>query len=241
MAIGIADFQVEPWQHETASLEDCCRWPAHGLSKIRGGPDTVIPLISGRRLDTPGACYGIGGPKTSDQVIAAGCDEYIDAASDAYQSGPRPIAIRFANRWAIEKDGVCQAEIIHAANEELPFAPKHLFGDICSFLTPIWVLRCGLDPTVKGWSHERLARELPYAKLSLSAHCLICQKQCKLTTTHLHRAGSPCVHHSNMGDRRREGGGKTTFFVLCLHMGRPHEDGKASCHPPRERGKLRHQ
>ena len=132
MATGNADFQTEAWQHETASLEDCCRWPAHGLSKIRGGPDTVIPLISGRRLDTSGAFYGIGGPEISDQVIAAGCDEYIDAASDAYQSGPRPSAIRFANRWAIEKDGVCQAEIIHAANEELPFAPKHLFGDICS-------------------------------------------------------------------------------------------------------------
>ena len=164
----------------------------------------LIALISDRRIDTSGAFYGVGAPEVADNIFHAVASEYIN---EHWNGTPedRPSAIRFNSQWAIEKDGRCQLGILRD-----PHGPEHVFGDITDFLPAIWRRRCGLDGS-RGWTNERLEQSLPYAKLNLSAWCCKCHQNCRLTQTHMHRAGSPCVHHITLGDRQL-GQGKHHFL-----------------------------
>eukprot|EP00959_Pyramimonas_sp_CCMP1952_P398003 8339175-Pyramimonas_sp.AAC.1 len=55
--------------------------------------------------------------------------------------------------------------------------------------------------------------------MKLSAYCLTCKQSCSLTRAHVHRAGSPCVHHSSFGDRRQDSGeSHFLFWVWCAIM-----------------------
>ena len=171
----------------------------------------LIALISDRRIDTSGAFYGVGAPEVADNIFHAVASQYIsehllDNSEDV------PSAIRFESQWAIEKDGRCQMEILRD-----PHGPAHLFGDITDFLPAVWRRRCGLDGS-PGWTNDRLEQSLPYAKLKLTAWCFKCRQYCRLTETHMHRAGSPCVHHSTLGDRQMGQGNHQFLFWIWVAL-----------------------
>ena len=54
--------------------------------------------------------------------------------------------------------------------------------------------------------------------MNISAWCLKCRKTCKLTQTHMHRAGSPCVHHSTLGDRQKNEGKHHFLFWIWVAL-----------------------
>ena len=196
----IPRFTLKPGQVVVDSLTPAFRWFADGLNTVSDPPPRdVVPLLIERRVYTSGASYGIGASEVGDSFIERGAAEFIGTHSD---SDPTPRVLRFVSKWGIEINRGCQAEACNARG-----GPEHLFNDMCDFLPHIWRKRCGLDGhAASKWPHVDLKKHLPYIKVKLKARCIKCCKDCEIQRTHLHRAGSPCIHHNKIRKRQEEHG-----------------------------------
>ena len=191
------------------NLEDAFKWVQHALEKVP--PETIVKRCCDRLVTTSGAFYGVGAPEVADRCIAHGITKFLagrpNSNASSYVAPPH-----FKNSWAIEISGACRAEMLEDVD-----GPSHVFGDICDFLPPRWRQRCGLDAGTR-WPIERLCKELPRVKLLTSAYCYKCAKTCDAEATFLHRAGSPCVNHSPMGDRKMEKGDMFHLYLVWVAL-----------------------
>eukprot|EP00959_Pyramimonas_sp_CCMP1952_P178429 3729592-Pyramimonas_sp.AAC.1 len=166
-----------------ANLDDANKWLQQGIGKIDADANDIIRLLSGRRIDTSGAFFGVGAAEIGDR-IAESCSREFCQKNNANTTSPPPSHMRFVSKWAIEKSGPRRAEIARGGLAE------HIFGDITDFAPPVWKSRRGLSGPASKWPPARLKAELPFANMLLQARCYTCNGQRALTRTHIHRAGT---------------------------------------------------
>ena len=64
---------------------------------------------------------------------------------------------------------------------------------------------------------EQLRRVLPGCKTRSKAWCVKCGKECPISHTDVHRAGTPCVDHSTFNQNRQAfDGSKAKLFYLWV-------------------------
>ena len=102
--------------------------------------------------------------------------------------------------------------------------PQHVFGDIREFVAEDFRQAVGLDggfPLLPSELKEKIraARLAGTAVVRQQAWCYKCGKECRATRTHFHTAGSPCVDHSMMNQKRlKDDGPKFSAFIIWTEL-----------------------
>ena len=76
--------------------------------------------------------------------------------------------------------------------------PEHIFGNILESVPTRYRKACGLGDGQE-LPADRLRAVLPRAKPRLTIYCYKCNKECTMTKTDSHTAGSSCVDFSPGG------------------------------------------
>ena len=124
-----------------------------------------------------------------------------------------PSTLKYKHKFGIERDA--KAETVLLAFEN---CMEHLFGDIISFLPK--KLQKRVRPVLaEGGADFELRQAIISCAVSRVAWCVRCGKECSLSRTSQHIAGSPCTDHSDLGNKKLFAG-KTApvFWTWCALM-----------------------
>jgi hypothetical protein len=209
---------------EVTSPYEAMAWATHGIDTlVQGGVLTisqVLDLLSDRTISTSSAFSGVESPAVGDDSISGTANKLLSnyrhhsvqqqLGSGALQEIPTPIC--FPKQWAFEYDSKCIQEI-----RAMECPPQHLFGDIMELTADTHRKKCGLDGGSE-WSAEHLRHTIPFSDVKTTAWCLLCERYCKLESTAVHRAGSPCGDHSSYGGQERFSGKRAKCFYTWVAL-----------------------
>ena len=204
---------AQPLPNRTSSLDDAMRWAESALEFVRRNDilsDVELDaLISDKVVIISTAFSGIGTPETANRMISAACAKHL-ARRPTTPTTPRPLS--FQNSFAIEIDKRCQEELLIMEG-----GPNHVFEDILNFLPRQVRRQCDLYRGGKPATKQELKTNILNAKPLLSAWCVRHGCRCKLASTDLHEAGSPCTDASSFGLKRfMDGPAAPAFWTWVL-------------------------
>ena len=174
---------------ECLSVGQSMRWAADGHARmLQLGMEHKLGLLrdtfGGREPQTLStACSGIRAPELSHRMMGAA------------------LGINVRQLWAIENDSSCQAEILQdqCSSDE----SAHLVDDMAALFH---------EQGIKDMSPDEARDFILHAELKREVWCVKCQRVCTLQRAHLQVAGTPCVHDSRYGTRKRTGGEHSWVF-----------------------------
>ena len=223
MAIPRLTFPSEPQLPEVKNLNDAMSWCTHTLNRIVTSglmpARSVAQLVTSRRLTTSSCFSGMGTPEIADAIISNSVQEFIKHYWDA-SWGDIPEGLDTSCAYAADFDAKCREELLVVPGMT---CPQHVFGDVREFVAQDLRQAVGLDggvPLMPSELREKMrAARHRKAAVRHQAWCYKCGKECRVTRTHIHTAGSPCVDHSMMNQKRlKEDGPKFSAFIIWTEL-----------------------
>ena len=226
-AIPRLTLPSEPQLPEVHNLHDAMSWCTQTLHRIVTYglmiARSVAQLVANRRLTTSSCFSGMGTPEIADAIISNSVQEFIkhhwDASWGDIPEGPEG-GLDTSCAYAADFDAKCREELLAVPGKT---CPQHVFGDVREVVAQDIRQAVGLDGGVPLMPSElrekmRSARNRT-AAVRRQAWCYKCGKECRVTRTHVHTAGSPCVDHSMMNQKRlKEDGPKFSAFIVWTEL-----------------------